>query len=372
MRILKIIHTMGHGGAENIFRWLAWGLRSRGVDVVAGIPSRNDPGKTENWIVPALKELEIPHAFFDKQGSPLTLFRNLRSLIAEVKPDLVHSHLLDSNFYASLACKTLGVPHVCTEHGDITLRSSLSSRLKFRGLSLCSDAIICVSEAVREQVRQVVFSPKKLGVIYNGICIAERQGTDFRKEFDVSNAALVIGSVGNLYPVKGQGYLIRAFSGFLKSFPESFLVLVGRGGERERLAGLVKDLEIPERRVIFTGFRRDVHRILEALDIYVQPSLSEGFPVSVLDALFLGLPVIATAVGGVPEIIGRDEHGLLVPSGSWQGIQEALLKVASSAQYFREKAAASEKWAKERFSIDRMTSGYLEVYERILKRGSQA
>ena len=174
MRVLKIIHTMGHGGAENIFRWLAWRLRKDGIDVVAGIPLDNDPKDRENWITPALRELDVPYETYDRTGSPFDLLMNMKSLIRRVRPDIVHSHLLDSNVYSALACRWLSVPHLCTEHGDIALRNTVSSKIKFAAVSLCSDSIVCVSEAVRRRAAGMTVFRSKLGLIYNGIVFSGR------------------------------------------------------------------------------------------------------------------------------------------------------------------------------------------------------
>src|SRR5689334_10993439 len=124
MKVLQIIHTQGHGGAENIFRWLAWRIRREGINVVAGIPEKNGSAK-EYWIGPALEELNVPYVTFDKNGSGLNLLKSIKRLIENVQPDIVHSHLLDSNFYSALACRRLSMPHICTEHGDIALKTML-------------------------------------------------------------------------------------------------------------------------------------------------------------------------------------------------------------------------------------------------------
>ncbi len=367
MRVLTIIHTMGHGGAENIFRWLAWGLKQRGVDVVAGIPRQNDRHRGENWIGPALDELGIAYEVFEKRGSAYTLFSNLRALIKRVRPDIVHSHLLDSNFYSSLASKTLRIPHISTEHGDVALMHGVSSRAKFVMLSAASDAVICVAEGVRRLAARLVLSPSKLRVIHNGVQFGDRPLSTFRREYQIPDRAILVGSVGNLYPVKGHRYLIAAFARFLEVFPEAYLVLVGRGDEMGNLRSQVKDLRLPEDRVIFTGFRPDVPQVLAALDLYVQPSLSEGFPVAVLEAMALGVPVVATGVGGLSEILGNNEHGLIVPPGSVEAIFHGLIETATRMDERKSRAARSMIYVRDQFSVERMTARYLETYREILK-----
>lgn len=358
---------MGHGGAENIFRWLAWKLRREGIDVVAGIPLNNDPSNRENWITHALEELDVPYETFDKTGNAIDLLRNVNALIRRVRPDIVHSHLLDSNFYSSLACKWLSVPHVCTEHGDVSMNTSISAKMKFLFLSIFTKSIVCVSEAVRKNTAQVTLFPNKLRLIHNGIIISSIKESTFRKEFDIPDNALVIGNVGNLYPVKGQKYLIRAFAQFIESFPDSYLVLVGRGNEKMDLEVLGEKLCIPEKRLLFTGFRNDVANIIKSIDIYVQPSLSEGLPISLLEAMSGGIPVIATDVGGVAEIIGKNEHGMLVPPGSSEELYTWLKIVARNKDTFKEKALSAKEFVNKQFSLDTMALQYISLYEEILQ-----
>jgi len=367
MKVLQVIHTTGHGGAENIFRWLAWQLAKEGIEVVACIPAR-DPQRREYWIGPALEELEIPSVTFERNGSGLDLYGNFRSLIRKEKPDIVHSHLLDSNFYSSLASWRLDIPHVSTEHGDVALKRNVRSALKFLSISAATDALVCVSRTVADSVRKRTMFPAKIRVVPNGITIRDGDGSAFRRELGIPEDALLVGNVANLYPVKGQEFLVRAFSGLLTSLPEARLVIVGRGGERERLEDLTRALGIPLGRVILTGFRGDVENVMSALDIYVQPSLSEGLPVSLLEAMFTGVPVIATAVGGVPEVLTNVGHGTLVAPGSAEELLHALREVSEGIRGFKEKAGIARESVRAAFSLPAMARGYLDTYRHVLGR----
>lgn len=369
MKVLKIIHTLGHGGAENTFRWLAWGLRRKGIEVVAAIPRVNDP-REENWLASALASLEVPCITFDTAGTPWQLFKSITAVIDQVRPDVVHSHLLDSNFYSSLACRWLCMPHISTEHGDVSMKQTISSRVKYALISLCSRSIVCVSDAVKEENYRVVPLRRKLRTVYNGIHFMESCESTFRRESGIPQGAVLIGNVGNLYPVKGQKYLIRAFAELLRrGSADVYLVLVGRGGEQENLRSLVGDLGIPEGRVLFTGFRDDIENILNAMDLYVQPSLSEGHPIAVLEAMSLGIPVIASAVGGVPEVIGQNRFGTLAVPGSWEDIYRAMREFTCDNGCFRERARAAREHTRQTFSIEVMACNYIDVYRQALASG---
>jgi glycosyltransferase involved in cell wall biosynthesis len=364
MKVLQIIHTQGHGGAENIFRWLAWRIRREGINVVAGIPEKNGSAK-EYWIGPALEELNVPYVTFDKNGSGLNLLKSIKRLIENVQPDIVHSHLLDSNFYSALACRRLSMPHICTEHGDIALKTMLSHALKYYLLPVFTDSVVCVSKAVRQRAARLPYQ-RKFSVIYNGIVPGKETDSTFRRELGLSHDAVLIGNVGNLYPVKGQRYLIEAFSRCAALFPRAYLILVGRGSERQELEAQARRLEIPAGRIVFTGFRSDVVNILRSLDLYVQPSLSEGLPVSLLEAVWHQIPVVATAVGGVPEVLAEGEHGILVAPGSSAELEGAIKKVVENLAVYKIRAKAARRLVEEKFSLDSMARQYIELYDKTL------
>jgi glycosyltransferase involved in cell wall biosynthesis len=278
---------------------------------------------------------------------------------------MVHSHLLDSNFYSAFACRAKGIPHVCTEHGDLLFARGTSARIKYASIALCSRMVICVSEAVRKKATQVIPS-RKLVTVPNGIRFFKPCLSSFRAEFGISPEEVLIGNVGNLYPVKGQKYLISAFAGLIMSHPESRLVLVGRGHEQVKLQKQIRELAIPESKVIFTGFRDDIENILNSLDLYIQPSLSEGHPLAVLEAMSLGIPVIASAVGGLPELFGEERYGTLVAPGSSEALHSALLEYLNHPRFFLDKAVSARDHIHKSFSIKQMAGRYIGLYEQIL------
>jgi glycosyltransferase involved in cell wall biosynthesis len=367
MKVLKIIHTRGHGGAENTFRWLAWGLKREGVEVVAAVPD-STASSGDNWIIPALGELEIPCVTFDKSGSPKRLLASVSALIDRVRPDIVHSHLLDSNFYSSLACWRKSVPHVCTEHGDVFLVKTRTAKVKYFLLSVFSSFVLCVSDSVREKTCRFVPFRRKLRTVHNGFRFFERGPSTFRQEAGIPHNAVVIGSVGNLYPVKGHRHLIRAFAEVLASCPESYLVIVGRGQEEKTLRSQVAELGAVGGRILLTGFRSDVQNIMNSIDLYVQPSLSEGHPVAVLEAMSLGIPVVASAVGGIPELFQSQKYGTLSTAGSWEDLYGTISRYLADPGSFREKAVEAREHVLANYSIQKMTSNYLSFYEKALAR----
>ncbi len=362
LKVLLIIHTSGHGGAENTFRWLAWGLLQQGVDVIPAVPC---PSSGENWIHSALSDLGINYVTFDIAGTPLRLLRNIGNLIDEIRPDLVHSHLLDSNFYCSLACRSRRIPHVATEHGDLALGLSPRSLAKYIVISFLS-RVVCVSRPLEHKAMGLFPWCRRILTINNGVPAYERVISTFRKEAGIPDTAYVIGNVGNLYPVKGQKTLIQAFSEVLsRTDKDLFLVLVGRGAELESLKLQVGEQGVPSHRVIFTGFRSDIVNIMCSMDLYVQPSLSEGHPLAVLEAMSLGIPVAASSVGGIPELLLND-RGVLFPPGDSAGLMRILRHFLDDPTELREKAMHAAEYVHKELSVRMMSENYMSLYSRLI------
>lgn len=164
-------------------------------------------------------------------------------------------------------------------------------------------------------------------------------------------------AVGNLYPVKDHATLLRA----AVRLPVARIAIAGRGSQEEPLRRLAHELGLAER-VHLLGLRDDVDTILTAADIFVQPSLSEGLPLAVLEAMAFGLPVVATRVGGVPEAVVDGDTGYLVPAGDPEALGTALARLIESPDRGRSMGAAGRERAEAGFSVQRMTDTYRQLY----------
>jgi glycosyltransferase involved in cell wall biosynthesis len=170
-------------------------------------------------------------------------------------------------------------------------------------------------------------------------------------------------AVGNLYPVKDHGTLLHALS----RLPATRVAIAGRGDEEERLRGLAVNLGLGDRMHLL-GLRDDVETVLAAADVFVQPSLSEGLPLAVLEAMGNGLPVVATRVGGVPEALVDGKTGFLVPPGDPEALAAALKRVLDSADRGACMGSAARERAEAEFSVDRMTDRYRQLYDELRGR----
>jgi sugar transferase (PEP-CTERM/EpsH1 system associated) len=361
--IAHIVYSLQIGGLE---------------ELVLNLVRKTDPDKYRTAVIvlredgPLSIEIEklgaVVYRMNGKEGFSWTLVRRLAALLRREKIDFIHTHDLGPFIYGSLAAFMNGNRNVFhTEHSYLS-QNSRRLRIFERWLSLWARMLIADSADVAQMLLEKQnIAPDKVVTILNGIDVqrfAACDPMDYRRELGVNREQLLLGTVGRLVPVKNQALLLRAFARFQQSVVDSQLVLVGEGPERTALQELAQDLKISDR-VHFTGGRRDVPRILAALDIFVLPSFSEGLSLTLLEAMAAGKPVIATRVGGNPEVIKDGYNGLLVTSDHVEELLAALLRLAGrSGLPAPELGANARRTVVEKFSLDAMVQEYVAIYDR--------
>lgn len=361
-RILHLIQTSGPGGAEKLVLSLAQNVNDNYTSVVGLLK--------KGWLCTQLQRQGIQTEIVPSGGRfDLTLVLNLKNLIRKEKIDIIHSHLLDMNFYSSLAARFAGVPHICTEHGDIhhvSKKINLNTYAKIIILSRLSNKIIFVSQFTKDRFLDLAkLNPQKSAVIYNGINQKEYTSTaDIKKKKDelgIKEDELIIGNVANLYPVKGHIYLLKAAKTVMKEFPNVKFIIVGKGGLGEELKNKA-DLFGIRSRVKFLGFREDVKELLTIMDIFTLASLSEGLPLSLIEAMASKVPIIATRVGGIPEVIEDGISGFLVPPADPDRLATAILHLLKNKNLMVSFAEKSYQRFIKQFTEETMISQYLNLY----------
>ena len=236
----------------------------------------------------------------------------VRRHIAAVGPQIVHTHLGSSDLLGGIAGRSLGIPVVNTIH-TTQWRQRRTIALR-RVAHACADRVIAVSDSARrEYLRMGLPHPERVIMIHNGtdVEVASGAGPDVRRELGLTSEDFVVAMVSALRPEKGHAVAIEAVRRLRSRYPQLRLVIVGQGELRDQLARTAADLGPA---VVLTGLRPDVARVLDAADAFLQPSLQEAFPTTILEAMAAGVPVIATSVGGVPEIIEGPQLGILIPA----------------------------------------------------------
>jgi sugar transferase (PEP-CTERM/EpsH1 system associated) len=312
-----------------------------------------------------------------KPGVQLATIGRLKKLLAELRPDVLHTHQVGALFYAGPAARRAGVPVVLhTEHINNLrkARGGRLSRMKMAWLwwlaARYADRYCCVSEdIVDDMVRRRIVPRKKLRFVANGIDTALFQNGDgaaaIREQLGIPAEAPVVGTVGRLNEVKSQDLLIRAFARVRTRFPAAHLVLVGDGPMRATLESLAADLGVAGA-VHFAGYQDRPERYLHVMDLFALTSRMEGMPLAILEAWAAGRPVIASAVGGVPDLVRDGVSGVLFPSGDETALVGALESLIAAPDRARSLADAGRKEVETRYDLGRMAREYEQHYQELL------
>lgn len=261
----------------------------------------------------------------ERAFSPMGIAYRLGKTLWRIRPDIVHTHKYKDSFIGALVAKAMRIPHVVRiVHGLPEPFKGLSNA-KMVGYTFADklvtnwlvDRVVAVSSDI-EQVLARTYGSKRVVCIHNGVDLDGVRVTTkkeiLRKKWQLTEDSVVIGTVGRLVPVKGHAILLEATKILRASMQDVTLVLVGDGPLRNDLEAHAKRLGL-EKAVVFAGHQDQVYDFLNMMDIFVLPSLHEGIPMVVLEALALKRPVVATRVGGIPEVIANDRSGKLVNPG---------------------------------------------------------
>lgn len=292
-----------------------------------------------------------------------------KRLLQEEKVDLIHAHEFDANVQGTFVAAMTGIPLVATVHGKNYFWERLRRRLAYRWVNR-EATMVAVSENLKQFiVEKVGASPDRIKVIYNGVDVLpnyEQADVDrCRKELGIPKTDHIVGVVGNLYPVKGHQYLIDGIPLILEKTPNISFLFAGRGQLESQLKEQVHRLGL-DRRVHFLGLRQDISRILAMLDVFVLPSLSEGLSMAILEAMIAGKPVVATQVGGNPELVLAGETGYLVPPQDSRALALSLTTLLMNREQALQFGMKGKSRAEGQFSLRTMVQAYQSLYEECL------
>jgi len=347
------------------FKNIAKGLSEKGACVsLLELGAESPP----TWLqkVPGVRYFSLGTT--KKSQYPLAVWRLARFLRRE-RVDILQTHLYNAGWISVLAKK------FCPETIFVLMRHH-TSVVRMLGtkhhvaldkwMAERSDFVITVSEAARKFMRDVDGIRKNVGVVHLGFDFEELASDQakrekIRREFGFATDDFVIGYVANLAAGKGHLQLVEAFSKIVRSVREARLFLVGSGKSAEVDKAI--DEHSLQRQVVFAGWRDDPAACLNAMDLFVQPSLSEAFSQVLIEAMGAGLPVIATDVGGANEVITDGESGFLIAPGEPDVIYEKTLELYRQAVLRKRMAAAGQKKVREEFTVARMVERQFALYE---------
>lgn len=364
-RVLQFLSAASWGGTERMVAELVRGLGRERFEVEAAFFLGDGPVAEE------LRREGFPvHVLAWTPRRTLKVATEMGRLFREHRYHLVHAYGFKLNLLARPLARRSGIPVFVTGQRSVDLdRRPWHSRLD-RFSSRWVDAYISNSRAALDLLRtRERIEPRKLFLVYNGLpprFFAPLPGAreEMRRRWGVTEEQVVFLSVANLRPVKGQHYLLKALAE-LTGTPFR-AVLVGEGELRGELEGLARRLGLGGR-VVFAGAQPDVLPFLEAADVFVLPSLWEGFPVAVMEAMARGLPVVASRAGGVPELVEEGRTGLLVPPADAPALAEALSALARDPEMRRRFGRAGRERVAG-FTVERMCREVGEIYLRLLSK----
>jgi glycosyltransferase involved in cell wall biosynthesis len=291
-------------------------------------------------------------------------------LIKQHDIHVLHSHEYKSDLLAYLVARVHRIPIMTTIHGWIA--HSFKRRL-FIGLSQRAlprfDRVVAVSAETRRRILACGVPEHKLVTIHNGIVAANYQSADqapgyLRQRFALPADATIVGNIGRLSPEKGQHDFLTAVAQIAPRFPRAYFVVVGDGPDRAALEQRVRALSL-ERRVFFTGFLPDVRPVFRDLDILALTSHTEGFPNVVLESLCMETPVLATAVGGTPEIVRDGDTGVLIPAHAPDRIAAGLSRLLDDPAWSAALAARGRSEVVRHFSFDARVRREEQIYREL-------
>lgn len=361
-RVGLLIESDGPGGAEQVVAHLAESLASRGDRVWLFVPRDG-----EGWLRERLRGSSVMVEELPLDG-PLS-WRGGVALAAALQRhgiDLLHTHEFGESLTGASAARWLGIPHVLTLHGGGYWAGRARRRAVLRLAIALSGAVTAVAPPLARDLRgRLNLRADTVEVVLNGArpphaAPARALGPDGIPE----DAPLLL-AVGNLYPVKGHRHLITALQHLRPRHPELHLAIAGRGDEEGALRAQAREAGLSGQ-VHFLGLRDDIGALLERADLFVHPSLSEGLPLAVLEAMLAARPIIASAVGAIPAVLDEGEAGRLVPPGDPGELAAAIEELLDDPAGARRLATRAGQRARREYSVERMVERYRAVYDRLL------
>jgi glycosyltransferase involved in cell wall biosynthesis len=364
MRIVYVINTLHIGGAERqLSRLIGEFVRLERWDISVYCLERRGP------FIEAITDIGVEVHGLDKpwSSSPVRVFRSFLSLysfLRRERPTIVHCYLPVASVLGALAAHLAGVPYIVQSRSGMIQERGWRRICWCRALALAdrwSAAVIAVSKAVLQEAIREGTPATKARVIYNSVKVPNYIHGDRRRV----EGTPILGSVGRLSPEKGHRFLIEALASVLTVVPAARLVLVGDGPERSALEQLAIQLGVAER-VDFMGYRTDVLDLLPSFDLFVLPSLTEAMPNALLEAMAAGVPVVATRVDGIPEIIQHEVNGWLVSPASADDLARTLVRLAQDEPLRAALGQRGHATVAARFSVEQEVAQTEDVYVRLL------
>ena len=363
LAIVHFVESLENGGLERVVVDLATAQHKRGIQVSVACLFRH------GLLADELKAQGVDVLCLERRsGLDKSCIERLRSQLIDSKATVLHTHNQMAHYYGVFASRGLSVRRVNTRHG-MGAHGAFSRREALYRMSLpFTDAVVSVCQANQQLMRRKLMWGARHSVVQpNGIRLEhiltrDSDGRAYaREQLGLSEGQFCFGTVARLNLMKNQALLLRAFAQLPAD--KSRLVLIGDGPERENLEQLAAQLDISST-THFLGLRNDVAQLLCGMDVFVLPSLSEGYSLALLEASAAALPIIATDIGGNSEIVAQGTSGLLVPSEDQCALADAMQAMVAEPSRVEQYGRAGRESTLRVASLDAMVDGYTDIYLR--------
>lgn len=367
MKVIHLITELSSGGAQSALLRLL-----KGLDRARFTPSVVCLYNGDGVVAQQIRALGVSVTDLQMRGKQqLGAFGQLYRLLRQARPAILHTWMFHANFPGRIVGRLAGVPIIITSRRNVEIGGANRDRLQ-RWTAGLDDQVIAVCEVARQaEIERAGARPAKVVTIYNGLELAEFAQAPpeacqaARQMLGIADDVLLLGSVGRMHRQKGFTYLLAALPAIKAQFPQVKLLLVGDGELRSALEAQTAQLNLQDS-VIFTGTRTDVPTLLKALDLFVLPSLWEGLPNVILEAMAIGLPVVATAVGGTPELVVDGSTGCLAPPNNPAALAKAIGDLLANPTHRQQMGRAGRARVEQQFTIQRMVQATEDLYARLL------
>ncbi len=363
MTVLHLSTSSGPGGAERMISTLTAALNQGQFRIIVGLFR---PG----WLQEECEALGVRTSVMPLAGRfNVQWFRACFRLLRRERVALIHAHEFSAILCGWIVAMLAGVPFVATVHGKNYFWEKLRRRVAYRLVSRQGTMVVVSQDLKRFVCDKVGVAEKRVQVIYNGVApaqtVSDEEVWKCKAELGVLGCYPVLGVVGSLYPVKGHRFFLEAMPELLRRWPQARLLVIGRGELDVALKEQAQQLAIGAN-VHFLGMRQDVPRLLSVLDAFVLPSLSEGLSLALLEAMASGKPVVATLVGGNPELIDHGRTGFLVQPENANDLAANLVKLLSDPGMMQQFGRQAAGRVQQHFSMGQMVDRYRNLYARSL------
>jgi len=362
VRVVEILATGTNGGAQEHLYSLLTRIDPTRYDVSVVSLS---PGSAARKI----QRAGFPVLVLDEHDDAIAVGA-LATHLADVRPDVIHNHMYRAELVGTRAAIALGEvghrrPYVVSTVHSSRVRSQ-EDREQLRRLTPSIDRLIAVSRSIEQKIHDEGRDTVPVQLVYNGVDLERYDHQEpcctLRDDYGMEPGSQIVGVVARLEPEKGHPTLLEAWPLVLRAVPNAYLLIVGEGSRHADLDQQARDLRIAHR-VVFTGRRDDVPAVTAALDVAVLPSYREAQGLTILEAMALSRPVVASNVGGIPEMIEDGVTGLLVPPHDAEALAAAIVRLLTDHPYADTLARAGHDLVHDRFCVELMVKALEQVYD---------